>query len=87
MTWTLHPASQFPAFAERWQQLNTEGIKSPLVEPDFVAPLLKQFGDGKELLAVFERDGQAQAMTIVVERAARMWETFQPSQEIGRAHV
>ena len=80
MTWTLYPASQFPAFAGRWQQLNAEGAKSPLVEPDFVAPLLTQFGDGKELLAVYEQGGSAQAMTIVVERAPRMWETFQPSQ-------
>jgi len=80
MTWKLYPAAQFPAFAERWQQLNIDGITSPLVEPDFVAPLLAQFGEGKELLAVYEQDGHAQAMTVVVERTPRMWETFQPSQ-------
>jgi len=80
MSWTLLPASQFSAYAERWQQLNTEAAKSPLLAPDFVQPLLTEFGHGKELFAYCEQDGQMQAMAIVSPRGRGVWETFQPSQ-------
>jgi CelD/BcsL family acetyltransferase involved in cellulose biosynthesis len=80
MTWTLFPATEFAAHADQWQKLNEDSATSPLFEPDFVRPLLAEFGTGKELLARYERNGQVLAMAIVTPRRAGVWETFQPSQ-------
>jgi CelD/BcsL family acetyltransferase involved in cellulose biosynthesis len=80
MKWAIYPAAQFSAFAERWSQLNAETTKSPLLEVDFVQPLLKEFGNGRELLAVCEQDGRTQAMAIIAPRGRGVWDTFQPSQ-------
>lgn len=80
MTWTLLPAAQFAAYADRWRQLHAEGPASPLLATDFVCPLLTEFANGKELLAIYERDHQMLAMAIMVPRGRGTWETFQPSQ-------
>ena len=80
MTWTLQPASQFAAFASRWQALNVACNASPLLAPEFVAPLLTEFGTGRELIACHERDGAVQALAILTPRGRGIWETFQPSQ-------
>jgi CelD/BcsL family acetyltransferase involved in cellulose biosynthesis len=80
MTWTLYPADQFAAHARQWQQLNDESAMSPLLDLEFVQPLLAEFGSGKELLARYERHGQLLAMTIMTPRRRGVWQTFQPSQ-------
>ncbi len=80
MSWTYRPANQFAQFAAQWQRLNADGPNSPLLEPDFVTPLLSEFSSGNELLACYEQAGQMQAMTIVRPRRTGEWETFQPSQ-------
>lgn len=80
MTWKMLAASEFANYAERWQALNLESGNTPLLEPDFVHASLAAFATGKELLAVYTRDAQVQAMAIVTPRGARSWETFQPSQ-------
>ncbi len=80
MTWTLLPAAEFAAYADRWEQLNDETAATPLLCADFVRPLLTEFGTGKELLAYHERDGQTTAMAIVTPHRAGIWNTFQPSQ-------
>jgi CelD/BcsL family acetyltransferase involved in cellulose biosynthesis len=80
MTWILSPATGFAAHAAKWQQLNTGSSATPLLDVDFVAPLLAEYGDGKELLARYERDGQTLAMAIVHRHRAGAWATFQPSQ-------
>lgn len=81
MNWTLTPASAFAAHAAQWQRLNADSLRSPLLETDFVAPLLQQFGSGREWLATCECDGQIVAMAIVARRKRGAWETFQPSQQ------
>lgn len=80
MTWTLLPAAEFAAYAERWEKFNSETSATPLLRPEFVQPLLTEFGTGKELLACHERDGQMTAMAIVTPRGLGAWDTFQPSQ-------
>ncbi|HZV67487.1 MAG TPA: GNAT family N-acetyltransferase [Telluria sp.] len=80
MTWTLLPATEFAAYADRWAQLNADTGASPLLQPEFVQPLLAELGSGKELLAIYERDGIAAAMAIIAARGPLKWETFQPSQ-------
>jgi CelD/BcsL family acetyltransferase involved in cellulose biosynthesis len=80
MTWTLYPASQFAAHATRWQALNAATANSPLLEPDFVQPLLTEFGSDKELLACYEQNGELLAIGVLTPRRRGAWETFQPSQ-------
>ncbi len=80
MSWTLLPASAFGEHAVRWDKLNDETAKSPLLAVPFVVPLLAQFGNGKEKLAIYERQGQLLAMAIVRPHRRGVWETFQPSQ-------
>ena len=80
MTWTLLPATQFAAHAERWANFNEETLASALLRPEFVQPLLTEFGSGKELLVYHERQGQVMAMAIITPRRAGAWDTFQPSQ-------
>lgn len=80
MSWTLVPATEFASHAERWQALNAASAASPLLERDFVEPLLAEFGPAKALLASYTRDGQVLAMAILTPRGKGTWETFQPSQ-------
>jgi CelD/BcsL family acetyltransferase involved in cellulose biosynthesis len=80
MTWTLLPAAEFGAHADRWAQFNDETSASPLLHVDFVRPLLAHFGTGKELLALCEHNGQLAAMAIVAPCGPGKWDTFQPSQ-------
>jgi hypothetical protein len=80
MNWTLYPAAQFEDFQDRWQALNLAGAASPLLDREFVRPLLKEFGGGKEILACCQHDGRMQAMAIIVPAGRMGWETLQPSQ-------
>lgn len=80
MIWKICPAADFANFRNQWQTLNAEGMASPLLDADFVAPLLREFGNGKEVLAYCEHAGQMQAMTILTSKRRGVWETFQPSQ-------
>ena len=80
MNWTLQAASAFGTHAESWRTLNLAGPKSPLLEPDFVAPLLTEFGNPRLLLATCTSGGQVAAMAIVNPVRTSVWETFQPSQ-------
>lgn len=80
MTWTLMPATEFAAHAARWAQFNDESRATPLLRPEFVQPLLDNFGSGKELLAICERKGQLEAMAILAPQGPGKWDTFQPSQ-------
>lgn len=80
MKWRLAPAGAFAAQAAQWQALNAAGAASPLLEPDFVQPLLTHFGNGGELLATCHADGRVVAMALAVRRRSGTWETFQPSQ-------
>jgi CelD/BcsL family acetyltransferase involved in cellulose biosynthesis len=80
MSWTILPASEFAAHAETWQRLNDDSVASPLLDVEFVQPLLTEFGAGKELLAFCEIGQQVVAMAILRPRHGVAWETFQPSQ-------
>lgn len=80
MSWTLLPVAEFAAHAERWAQFNAETSASPLLQPEFVQPLITEFGTGKELLGVYESGGAIAAMAIMAPRGPGKWDTFQPSQ-------
>ncbi|MBY0240365.1 MAG: GNAT family N-acetyltransferase [Burkholderiaceae bacterium] len=81
MTWTLTPAADFPAHAGRWNALNAAGAASPLLEADFIIPLLQYFGAAGALLARCEQHGRTVAMTVLVQQRPGVWATFQPAQQ------
>lgn len=80
MTWTFYPADQYPQHSAAWQELNAAASDSPLLHPDFVAPLVTQFGSGKERLALYRNRGRVEAMALITPCRSGVWETFQPSQ-------
>jgi hypothetical protein len=55
-------------------------MASPLLDQDFILPLLREFGSGKEILACCKRDNQLQAMAILTPAGRGVWASFQPSQ-------
>ncbi|MFL6675143.1 MAG: GNAT family N-acetyltransferase [Massilia sp.] len=80
MKWKFAPGARFPEFAARWQRLHQSTGASPLLAPDFVAPLVAEFGAGRELLATCEHDGAVVAMALVAPAGRGAWATFQPAQ-------
>lgn len=80
MNWTLSPASTFASHADAWSQFNRDSAASPLLQAEFVAPLIVEFGTGKELLAICRNGERIEAMAIVTPVGSAKWDTFQPSQ-------
>jgi CelD/BcsL family acetyltransferase involved in cellulose biosynthesis len=80
MKWTLIPAAAFAEHAARWDALQTSNLAAPMLQADFVAALLAEFGNGSELLACCVDAGQAVAMAVVCPHGRGSWATFQPSQ-------
>lgn len=80
MSWQLSPAAGFAKHAAAWSVFNGESAASPLLQAEFVQPLLDQFGTGKELLAIYRNGAQVDAMAIVTPAGTGKWDTFQPSQ-------
>jgi hypothetical protein len=80
MSWQLLPAVGFPSHAEQWGAFNRESAASPLLQAEFVQPLIEQFATGKELLAIYKNGARIDAMAIVAPAGAGKWDTFQPSQ-------
>jgi CelD/BcsL family acetyltransferase involved in cellulose biosynthesis len=80
MNWTIVPASEFATYVELWKNLNRQGPMSPLLEPEFVEPLLAEFGNGKDVLAICKVQQQVVAMAIMSPVRTGVWETFQRSQ-------
>jgi CelD/BcsL family acetyltransferase involved in cellulose biosynthesis len=53
---------------------------SPLLELDFVLPLLAAFGSGTEVLARCDQDGGPVALALLAPSGAGAWASFQPAQ-------
>ena len=80
MTWRFQPATQnFPALAKTWDAINQSRGNHILLDSGFVAPLLRNFDDGKALLCIEEADS-GNGAALVVRKGPGLWETFQPSQ-------
>lgn len=82
MNWNLYPIDEFERRQDAWQRLNRDGnSSSPLLGVAFLLPALREFGTGKEVLAVYGGWQNPQAMAIIVPKSMfGGWETFQPSQ-------
>ena len=75
MKWTLIPAARFAEHAAQWDALQTANVAAPMLQADFAAALLAEFGNGDELLATCNG-----AMAIVRPHGKGSWATFQPAQ-------
>jgi CelD/BcsL family acetyltransferase involved in cellulose biosynthesis len=80
MKWKVHPASEFAVHQEAWRALNQAASRSPLLDPAFIEPLLREFGTGGEFLATCMDNGSLQAATLVAPDQAGTWHTFLPAQ-------
>ena len=81
MTWQLVPAQRFADHAADWDALQRRTTNTPFLEAAFIAPLLQEFGSGRETLALCrDTTGQLQAATLLAPPRRGMWQTFQPSQ-------
>lgn len=80
MLWTIHPITDFDAHKGNWNRLNESGPATPLLDTDFIEPLLDAFGTGKEKLAICTQDNIICALAILTPAKFGSWVTFQPSQ-------
>jgi hypothetical protein len=80
MKWHLYPANELRVHQDQWQSLSHEGTACPLLNKDFVIPLLDELGTGMEILGCCEDDNRVQAMAILARTSPGVWQTFQPSQ-------
>lgn len=83
MSWTLAPARDFARHADTWSRLHASlgpGQASALLAADFVAPLIREFGRGDELVACLKSGAALRAMAIVRPSRRGAWTTFQPAQ-------
>lgn len=78
--WSLYPISDFKAHSNQWDQLNNETTSTPLLDSNFVVPLITHFGTGTEKIAIYRAGNAIQAMAIIVQSKFGFWSTFQPSQ-------
>jgi CelD/BcsL family acetyltransferase involved in cellulose biosynthesis len=80
MTWKIFPISRFSELAAQWDDLQRLCSDLPFLESLFLAPLLKEFSSGREVLAVDIRGGAWHCAAILAPTRKGAWETFQPSQ-------
>lgn len=78
--WQILPAAGFAQAAPRWAALHAAGPAAPMLAPAFIQALLDNFGDGRELLALCERDGRPCAAAVLAPQGPGRWATFQPAQ-------
>ena len=80
MRWEFRNAKEFERSSHEWDAINDAASGVPALTAVFVALLLKEFGTGRELLAVGYRGGTVHAMAVLHCKYGVFWETFQPAQ-------
>ncbi len=80
--WTLHNAKHnFETYRKEWDNLNANLYDShPLLNSDFIAPLVKYFADDHTHLAILSRGNSTQAMALLQKNNLIKWSSFLPSQ-------
>jgi CelD/BcsL family acetyltransferase involved in cellulose biosynthesis len=79
--WTFAPAADFERHLDAWRRLSVLADDTPLLDPAFVAPLLREFGTGQEVLAMAGEPAAPPCAMLLLTRVSRLgWSTFQPSQ-------
>jgi hypothetical protein len=78
--WKAFPVAEFSRRASTWDGIVSAGGYPPFLRSDFLAPALREFGTGREILAIGGADAQPFAMGLFSRKGPGIWETFQPSQ-------
>src|SRR6266542_3407921 len=78
--WTVMPISELDSVATVWQQIAHRVSASYLLGADFVRPLLRAYGSGAQLIALYEGSNGPEAAGIVTRLKPVVWSTFQPSE-------
>ncbi|SFF94925.1 GNAT family N-acetyltransferase [Neptunomonas qingdaonensis] len=78
--WQFYPIDKFNSWINQWDLLNKQTHYTPLLDSDFILPLISAFSTGKEKIAIHGSDSKPEAMAIIVESSIGNWSTFQPSQ-------
>ena len=75
--WEIHPATSFDRFATQWDEVNEAAGGSPLLTSRFVALLLREFGSGREHLAICRSADRTEALALLRrKRVASVWQPF-----------
>jgi hypothetical protein len=80
MQWTLHPANTFAQYKQAWDELNSQSQNLAILNSDFVEPLITEFFDGDELLALGKVDGKVQMAGFFRKTGMFQWASVMPSQ-------
>jgi len=71
-SWTFSPVREFVKLRERWQEINLAGPASPLLDPQFLLPLIEHFADAASC-SRFAGTGSPDAMAILRRAGAGRW--------------
>lgn len=80
INWQLFSAKDFALYRQAWDNLNQQGVKTPVLDSRFVEALLNHFATGSELLAIGGPLDNPVAMAIITPSRYGVWSTFQPGQ-------
>ena len=80
MTWQIIPGTHYSEHAAAWDTLQRATTNTPFLASAFIGPLLQEFGNGKEQLALHYTGPALDAAAIVHPVGLGQWQTFQPSQ-------
>jgi CelD/BcsL family acetyltransferase involved in cellulose biosynthesis len=80
MTWHFVPCTEFASHRAEWDALQLASTNTPFLASAFMEPLLVEFGNKQEVLALHRTARGVDAATIVRPVGRGMWQTFQPSQ-------
>ena len=80
LRWRFIPVARFEEIAPHWQRLALKRTTAPFLQLEFIEPLLHQFSDGREQIAIAERYGEVSALAVLSPPARGRRNSFQPSQ-------
>ena len=68
MRWRVYPIREFDRFTSHWNALNAEAGDLPFLRSEFLAPALREFGTGAEMLVTLGAGDVTQAAAEVLAR-------------------
>lgn len=79
--WSLHPLAELERVAAHWDELNAAATGLPFLQTRFLLPLIAEFAQGRERLALSRAtDGSLLAAGLLEPQGPGRWASFQPSQ-------
>lgn len=80
MNWTFLPARELARHRAAWAALNDSHRRSPLLDPDFIEPLLELQPEAHPILAILGEPASPQAMLLLTRTGFGRWASYLPSQ-------